>query len=340
MTTANVTVLFTDIVGSTALASSMAPDAADELRRAHFAILRQAVTESGGTEVKQMGDGLMVVFPAASAALSCAVAMQQGVERDNRRREFAVGLRVGLSGGEVTPEEDDYFGDPVIEAARLCARCESGQVLAADIVRLMAGRRSRHECRSVGKFALKGLPEPVETVEVLWELLDASDPGTVVPLPGRLGIRPATGVVGREAEVAAVLDAFKRVAGGEGREVFLISGEAGLGKTTLVAQVARVVFDGDACVLFGHCEEGLAAPYQLFTEALSHFVTHAPLEQLVAHVDAHGWELARLIPVLSTRLPGLGPSKAPDADAARYQLFAAVVGLLVTVSQPARRACV
>ncbi len=113
MTTENVAVLFTDMVGSTALASSLAPDAADELRRGHFSILRQAVAEAGGTEVKNLGDGLMVVFGAASAALSCAVAMQQGVERDNRGREQPVGLRVGLSGGEVSREDDDYFGDPV-----------------------------------------------------------------------------------------------------------------------------------------------------------------------------------------------------------------------------------
>ena len=62
MTTENVAVLFTDMVGSTALASSLAPDAADELRRGHFSILRQAVAEAGGTEVKNLGDGLMVVF--------------------------------------------------------------------------------------------------------------------------------------------------------------------------------------------------------------------------------------------------------------------------------------
>ena len=85
----------------------------------HFSILRQAVAEAGGTEVKNLGDGLMVVFASASAALSCAVAMQQGIERDNRAREQSVGLRVGLSGGEVSREDDDYFGDPVIEAARL-----------------------------------------------------------------------------------------------------------------------------------------------------------------------------------------------------------------------------
>ena len=184
VTTENVTVLFTDIVGSTELSQRLSPDDADEVRRGHFSILRQALAESGGTEVKNLGDGLMVVFASASAALACAVAMQQGVERDNRDREHAVGLRVGMSGGEVSREDDDYFGDPVVEAARLCASCEGGQVLAADVVRAMAGRRSRHECRPSGNSSLKGLPEPVETVEVLWEPLGGADRGNSDPPAG------------------------------------------------------------------------------------------------------------------------------------------------------------
>ena len=156
MTTENAVVLFTDMVGSTALASGLAPDAADELRRGHFSVLRQAIAETGGAEVKNLGDGLMVVFTSASSALSCAVAMQQGIERDNRGPEPAVGLRVGLSVGEVTREDDDYFGDPVIEAARLCASCNGGQILAADVVRLLAGRRSQHECAPVGRVGVEG----------------------------------------------------------------------------------------------------------------------------------------------------------------------------------------
>jgi class 3 adenylate cyclase len=234
VTTENVAVLFTDMVGSTALASGLSPDAADELRRRHVSALRQAVAEAGGTEVKNLGDGLMVVFASTSAALSCAVTMQQGIERDNRARKQTVGLRVGLSVGEVTREEDDYFGDPVIEAARLCAACEGGQILAADVVRLMAGRRSRHECTSVGPLLLKGFPDAVETVEVRWEPLGGTATNNV-PLPDRLGIRPAAGVIGRAGETATIVDAFKRVAGREGRNVFLVSGEAGLGKSTLIA---------------------------------------------------------------------------------------------------------
>jgi len=325
-------ILFTDVVGSTELSQRLSVDAADEIRRGHFSILRQALTEAGGAEVKNLGDGLMVVFPAASAALACAVAMQQGVERDNRGREHAVDLRVGLSGGEVSREDDDFFGDPVIEAARLCASCDGGQVLAADVMRLMAGRRNRHVCRDVGLMTLKGLPEPVRAVEVLWEPLGGEDTGAI-PLPGRLRGRPAVGVVGRDAEMQTMAEATKRVGAGDGREFLLISGEAGLGKTTVVAEAARAAFGGGACVLFGHCEEDLATPYQLFAEALGHYVTHAPEEQLRAHVEAHGSELSLLVPALTRRIPDLPPSKATDADTERFLLFAAVVGLLAMVSQ-------
>ena len=75
------TILFTDVVGSTELSQRFSPDAAEEVRRGHFSILRQAIAEASGTEVKNLGDGLMVMFASASAALACAVAMQQSVER-------------------------------------------------------------------------------------------------------------------------------------------------------------------------------------------------------------------------------------------------------------------
>ena len=63
MTTENVAILFTDVVGSTELSQRLSPEAADEVRRGHFSILRQAIAEAGGTEVKNLGDGLMVASP-------------------------------------------------------------------------------------------------------------------------------------------------------------------------------------------------------------------------------------------------------------------------------------
>ncbi len=332
MSTENVAILFTDIVDSTALSQLLSPEEADEARQRHFSILRRPVAASGGVEVKNLGDGLMVVFVSASAALACAVAMQQAVDLDNRDRRHQVGLRIGLSGGEVAHQEGDYFGDPVVEASRLCSASASGQILAAEVVRLMAGRRNNHGIRRVGGLSLKGLPDPVDAVEVLWDPLVLSGAERPIPLPGRLSIRPGVGVIGREAELSELGDAVKRVGSGGGSEVLLISGEAGQGKTTLVAEAARVAWDGGACVLFGHCEEDLATPYQLFSEALGHFVTHAPDDQLAAHVDAHGSELAGLVPALTHRVPDLPPSRATDSDSERYLLFSAACGLLSMAS--------
>ena len=207
----------------------------------------------------------------------------------SRDREHSVGLRVGLSGGEVTREDDDYFGDPVVEAARLCATCGSGQILATDIVRAMAGRRSSRTFSSLGGLELKGLSEPIETVDVGWEPLGAGAP-TIgrVPLPTRLGHRPIVGLIGREDELATLGSAAKRVSSGEGREVVLISGEPGQGKSTLVSELAGQCHETGMTVLLGRCDEEVGAPYRPFAEALSHYVAHVQVEVLQTHVAAHG----------------------------------------------------
>ena len=329
MAAENVTVLFTDLVGSTELSTSMSPEAADEVRRKHFSALRQAIAASGGTEVKNLGDGLMVVFNIASAALNCGVAMQQAVHRDNEASERPLGLRVGLSAGEATREVDDYFGDPVIEAARLCAKADAGQILVTDVVRANAGRRSTHTFMSHGELALKGLPDPVETLEVSWEPLavDATM-SEGVPLPARLGHRPAVGLIGREAELTTLEMAAKAVASGEGRQVILIAGEPGQGKTTVVSELARRTHESGATVLLGRCDEETGAPYRPFVESLSHYVAYAPEGVLRSHVSDHGGELSRMVPALEKRLGDLPPLQSTDPDTERYLLYAAVVGLL------------
>jgi class 3 adenylate cyclase/tetratricopeptide (TPR) repeat protein len=334
LTTENVTILFTDLVGSTELSASLSPEASDDVRRRHFSALRQAIATSGGTEVKNLGDGLMVVFPVASAALSCAVAMQQAVHRDNAKEERHLGLRVALSAGEATNEDDDYFGEPVVEAARLCARAEGGQILVADVVRAMAGRRSPHAFTSLGELELKGLPEPIETLAVGWDPLtqeEATSSGGI-PLPARLAHRPGVGVVGREDELASLSASAKRVTSGQGSEVVLIAGEPGQGKTTLVSEIARRAHEDGMIVLLGRCDEEVGSPYRPFHEALTHYVGHAEEDLLRTHVSAHGGELARLVPALQQRLGALPKPQSTDPDTERYLLYAAAVGLLELAS--------
>ena len=307
MTTENVAILFTDIVGSTELSQRLSAEVADEVRRGHFSILRQAIAEAGGTEVKNLGDGLMVVFSSASAALACAVAMQQGVERDNRDREHSVGLRVG-------PERRARSAERTTTTSGTRWSRRPGSVPAARAVRswptdwceLTAGRRSRHECRSLGELTLKGLPDPVETVEVLWEPLGVADHRDLDPAPRPSGRAPC-GRSGRPREPRwrRSTDAVKRVAGGRGARGAPRLGRGRSGQDhRWWPRRPRSAFDNGACVLFGHCEEDLATPYQLFAEALGHYVTHAPEDQLLAHVEAHGSELVPAGPGPGQQDPG------------------------------------
>jgi DNA-binding SARP family transcriptional activator len=153
-----------------------------------------------------------------------------------------------------------------------------------------------------------------------------------VPLPDRLRIRPDVGVIGRAEQTRLIAEATERTTAGDGRAVLLVSGEAGQGKSTVVAEAARVAFEDGACVLSGHCEEDVTSPYQLFVETLGHYVLHAPEDELVSQVDEQAGELAALLPALARRVPGLPPVRAGDPDSERYRLFAAVVDLLVRMS--------
>src|SRR4051812_48593976 len=101
-----VTILFTDVVGSTALYDRRGDDAADARRALHFAALRGAIAEHGGREVKSVGEGLMVAFSSRVAAARCAADMQ----RATPGAPDGLALRVGLDAGEPLAEDGDLYG--------------------------------------------------------------------------------------------------------------------------------------------------------------------------------------------------------------------------------------
>jgi len=328
-----ITVLFTDLVGSTEMSERLGDGAADDLRRRHFESLRSVIATTGGEEVKTIGDAVMVTYKGAADAIAGAVGMQQAVDRDNRSGGESLAMRVGISAGDATFEDGDWFGRPVVEASRLCAAADGGQILVADIVRVLAGSRAGHELAPVGELALKGLPEPVDAVEVRWEPDDVagSTDGLMVPLPVQLERVDAFSFVGRDAEAEAVTTAWKEVAAG-GRRTVLITGEPGIGKTRLTSEVARTAHDQGAVVLWGGCEEELGVPYQPVAEALAHLVRSVPAGQLAPLLGLLGGELTRLLPDLPRLVPGLDDPVAGEADTERYRLFEAVVDVLTNVS--------
>jgi predicted ATPase/class 3 adenylate cyclase len=186
-----VTVMFTDLVDSTALLSRLGEDQGEVVRREHFGLLRAAVGPYGGREVKNLGDGLMVVFSSAANAVSAAVRLQQEFARRNRRvHGDRLLVRVGISCGDADTEDGDYFGVPVVEAARLCANAGGGEALATEKVRLLAGTRGAHTFTSMGELDLKGLERPVVAHRIEWEADEAS--AAMPPLPAGLAAVEAT----------------------------------------------------------------------------------------------------------------------------------------------------
>ena len=315
-------VLFTDLVGSTELRSRLGEAAAEDLRRQHNALVTGGVTGSGGTVVKNLGDGFMATFGGASDAVAASVAIQQAIERHNRSGT-PIHVRIGISAGDVVFEEDDCFGTPVIEAARLCSVAEGGQILASEIVRWMA-HAGEEAFTPVGSLELKGLPRPLPTVQVDWEPAAQSP----VPLPTFL-TEIGKIFVGRDGELDRLGQLWKEAAAGERRVVFL-AGEPGVGKTRLAAELAKQVHDEGATVLAGRCDEDLGVPYQPFVEALRHFVDHAP--GLEARLGRYGGELARLVPELTERAPGLPAPLRSDPEMERYRLFDAVAAWLTATA--------
>ena len=98
----------------------------------------------GGTRppppARPLGAAGRAPHPGAPAARAGAVAMQQAVARHNRRSDGAdLAMRIGVSAGDATFEDGDWFGTPVIEASRLCGEADGGQILLSDLVRALAG---------------------------------------------------------------------------------------------------------------------------------------------------------------------------------------------------------
>ncbi|HEU0318545.1 MAG TPA: adenylate/guanylate cyclase domain-containing protein, partial [Solirubrobacteraceae bacterium] len=257
-------IVATDLVGSTELASRVGSLKFEELRREHDSLLGDDIEDAGGHVVKNTGDGLLAAFPSVTSALAASVAVQQHLDRRNRTAEVAMTVRIGISIGDAAIDEGDYFGIPPIEATRLCRRARGGEILIADPVRAMLRDRQAHRFESAGALELKGLPEPVLAWTVGWEPLP-EPAGTALPARLRGGAQDFS--VGRRAEQELLLERWDQAVDGH-RQVVLISGEPGIGKTHLVTQAARTALPDQALVLYGRCDEDQGMPYHPWVEVL------------------------------------------------------------------------
>src|SRR5438093_3321869 len=191
-----VTVLSTDLVGSTLLNQRLGDTAATAVERELAALAQEQVDKQRGVVVKDTGDGLMVAFQSARRAVVCAKEIQRAIARRNRSRpDAAVQLRVGLHTGEVLNEDGGLHGETLIIAKRIESVAPAAGIFASDTVHGVLGT-ARGELQARGEFALKGIDAKWQLWEVPWASAAAS---------GVLGGCERTPFVGRTPERTRLL---------------------------------------------------------------------------------------------------------------------------------------
>ena len=130
-------------------------------------------------------------------------------------------------------------------------------------------------------------------------------------------------VVGRVGTIARLEGAWAAALAGDPR-VVVLSGDPGIGKTTIAAEQALRIHAGGGMVLYGRWDEERLAPYQAIREALGSFATACPRRLLRLDIDPHADDVARLLPDIAARIGGVRPPLADDPDAERMRLFDAV----------------
>ncbi len=137
-----------------------------EMVRAHDAIVRRALKDALGREVKHTGDGIMATFDEADRAVSCSRSIQSGIDAFNMASAEKLNLRIGMDAGEPVAENDDLFGSTVQLAARLTAAADADTTFVTQAIRDLAPTDVRILER--GNRELKGFSDPVPVFEVAW----------------------------------------------------------------------------------------------------------------------------------------------------------------------------
>src|SRR5450631_503768 len=243
------TVMFCDLVDSTALTAQLDPEDMGDLLRAFQRAVAAAVTRFDGHVAKWTGDGASVYFgypraheDDAERATRASIALVEAVGTLRREHGVALEVRIGISTGLVVVGEligegealeRGVVGDTPNLASRLQGLAEPDTVVVSESTRRLLGRN--FELQALGPQELKGFKSPVPAWSVLRERdnvsrFEASRSETMTPF------------VGREQEVALLINRWRRAAKGEG-QVALLSGEAGIGKSRILAALRERIGD-------------------------------------------------------------------------------------------------
>ncbi len=259
------TVMFCDLVGSTALSTQLDPEDTQEIISAYHRCCAKTITRSGGFVAKYMGDGLLVYFgypeaheDDAERAVRTGLALVAEVSKLPVTSGYTPQIRVGIATGlvvvgdligEGAAQEKGVVGETPNLAARLQAFAAPGQVvISAGTHRLAKGLFAFHD---LGTVALKGFPEPVPAYVAL----------SATSIESRFEARHESRLmppVGRGEELNLLIACWRQVQEGEGR-VVLLSGEAGIGKSRLLRALREEIGEGLHALAIYSCAPHLSA---------------------------------------------------------------------------------
>jgi len=235
----NITMLFTDIEGSTRLLEQLGDEPYEWVLAECQRIIREAVAGFGGVEVSTEGDAFFVAFADAESALATAVAAQRALASFSWGTSSAVRVRMGIHTGPVRLVGDDYVGLAVHQAVRICAAGHGGQVVVSEATGTAAGTLPAGlSLRALGRHRLKDLGAPLELFQLCGEGLAAD----FAPLRTLERVRHnlpiiASSLVGRVDELALGAKLLTST------RMLCITGPGGTGKTRVAYQLAADMLD-------------------------------------------------------------------------------------------------
>jgi class 3 adenylate cyclase/tetratricopeptide (TPR) repeat protein len=318
-TEGTVTIMFTDVEGSTSLLSTRGFTESHEIMKAYEQIIDEKVGEHAGRRIKGLGDGFMVSFGSTRHGVECALDIQRTIaEYSKLNPERKIKIRIGINTGEVVEEAGDIFGAAVNVAARVAGKAKGGEILVSDVVRALVGPVAEINFEYRGHYRLKGFPDRWRLHEVT-----ANEIASAAPV-----LSAGDGFVGRDQERLDIRMVLDRAATGSGGMLF-ITGAPGIGASRLAAEVGADAARKGWIVLSGRCTDQVGGTYAPFREVLTSAVATGGAKTLQDAVGDNGPLLANLVPALRQKVRGMAAATEIDADQLREQLFKAVYEFLV-----------
>jgi class 3 adenylate cyclase/predicted ATPase len=343
------TVMFCDLVGSTALSARLDPEDLREVIAAYHRTVSETVVACGGFVARYMGDGVLVYFGypqaheddaerAVRAGLD-AIAAVSSIDVKSVKLQARVGIATGLVVvgdliGEGSTREQSVVGETPNIAARLQAQAEPGAVVIATGTRRLLG--GLFEYRELGEIQVKGIESPV----AVWQVLR---PSAVASRFEALRGAALSGLIGRDEEIDLLLRRWARAKHGEG-QVVMVSGEAGIGKSRIVATLAERLDTEHAVQLRYFCspyhQDSALFPFIDQLGRAAGFVREDPplarldkLNTLAARAEPLDEDLAFLADLLS--LPSSARYPLPDLSPQRKKegTFEALIRQLVGLAR-------